>query len=703
LKEFTVHDASALERVQTELESKVQLLIKRERDFQGLVRQVGLTNRWVELSAKISGRISGFVDEEGATEALVESLAEDLGFEFAYARWGTIESQCPPLPEDVLELARSNSSFSCAEPVCLSRFEQGTLRIAYRLLVHSVLSEKDVIVVVVGRSAQTEAYFSNMDGEVLARLERLSELLAQAFDAVRLRRDLVRERDHLQTTVDARTADLRHALAEAEQARNDALRSANARSQFLANMSHEIRTPMTAILGYAELLTDRNTPTVSHAQYAGTIQRSARHLMQVLDDILNLARIESGKVEQEPAEAILPRVLLDVHSMLAVRAKEKGLELELEFATPLPYRAVFDAARFRQVLINLTGNAIKFTERGSVRVVVAMRHPNVLTVAITDTGPGIAEGKREDVFEAFEQENGSGSRLHGGTGLGLAISRKLARLLGGDIRVTSSLGVGSTFDVWIPIVNVGNDDVTSPDACVSVEPPKSTQPRFSGRVLVVDDTLVNREMFRALLEGAGLTVETAGNGEEALAAIDQAHESGSPFDVAFMDMQMPVLDGYEATTRLRARGGTLPVVALTAHSMPGDRERCIAAGCSEYLTKPLTREQLVAMAGTFTRPRASVGPISSVHSEDAVIHGLMSEFRAELAASGGTLAHAAERGDFEQATQMAHRLKGVAGTFGFPELATLAFAVERAARSATPIALREATTAFLEESRAVLG
>jgi signal transduction histidine kinase/CheY-like chemotaxis protein len=694
-------DEYALADMRRDLEVKVQTLIKRERDFQTLASQVAATNQWVALSAKISGRISGFVDEHGAIESLTEALAEDLSFEFAYACWGAIETQCPPLPEDVLGLMRSGASFACAEPVCMTRFAQGTLRIGYRLIIPSALTPSDLIVVVVGRSEQTDGYFSSMDAEVLVRLERLREILSLAFDAVRLRRDLVRERDHLQFMVEERTADLRRALVEAESARNDALRSAIARTQFLANMSHEIRTPMTAILGYAELLTDRRTPVSAHEQYATTIQRSARHLMQVLDDILNLARIESGKVEQERSEAVLPRVLLDVHSLLAVRAKEKGLGLDLAFSSPLPYRALVDAPRLRQILINLAGNAIKFTEKGSVQIVAGMRDESLLSVSIVDTGPGIAEAKLQEVFEAFEQENASTSRVHGGTGLGLAISRRLARLMDGEIRVSSELGIGSCFEVTLPIEAIGSDRIASPELCGSIQPPDLLARRFRGRVLVVDDTTANREMFRVLLEGAGLVVEIASDGVEALARIEHASEAGAPFDVAFLDMQMPVLDGYETATRLRAARFTLPIVALTAHSMPGDRERCIDAGCTEFLTKPLTRDQLVTMAGQFCKPRASLVPVSSTNSEDDVIRGLMKEFLMELEASSKKLEQAIELGDFELTKAVAHRLKGVAGTFGFPALSTLAAEVERAARGGMLGVLRDAAATFLQESRAV--
>jgi signal transduction histidine kinase/CheY-like chemotaxis protein len=546
--------------------------------------------------------------------------------------------------------------------------------------------------------ASTEQTLANHLGDENVSVESLRQSLphlADALDAVRLRRDLLRERDSLQEAVRAATAELRQAVTVAEDARAEAIRAAKARSEFLANMSHEIRTPMTAILGYAELLVDRGVEEQTRLRYALTITQAGRHLLQILDDVLNLARIESGKLRAEPTLSHPAQLLLDVHSLMNVRAQERGIQLSVEFVSPLPDRALVDGERLRQVLLNLVGNGLKFTDRGEVALRASVDGDR-LRIVVADTGVGIPQHMLGTIFESFEQVN-TRSRKAGGAGLGLAITRGLVSLLGGDITVSSQLGKGSEFTLTVPFQPV--DDavwIASPQMLTRSHRPARIQ-RFRGKVLVVDDTPVNRAMLKALLERSGLVVQTAADGVRAVVLVRQAHDGGAPFDLVFMDMQMPIMSGYEAASTLRVLYPKLPIVALTAHAMAGDKEDCLSAGCTDYLAKPVSREELYAKVAAYVEtdatgveepepPLASVpvpsGRISeqdigvprakSAFANDEIIRPLLPEFAADARASFTRLAQAVVSGERKVAKSLAHRMKGNAASFGFPDLATAA-------------------------------
>ncbi|MCE9573553.1 MAG: response regulator, partial [Deltaproteobacteria bacterium] len=505
---------------------------------------------------------------------------------------------------------------------------------------------------------------------------------------VRLRRDLVGERDALQRAVTSATAELRVTATDAERARAEAVRAASVRTEFLANMSHEIRTPMTAILGYAELLRDPQLdPTVSRS-HVDIIARSGRQLLQLLDDILDLARIESGRTSLEPQVVDVPALLVDVQALLGGRARERGLTLDLRFATAIPDRVVIDGPRLRQIVINLVGNAIKFTERGGVTLMVAVDETS-LTLDVVDTGIGIARELQAAIFEPFEQ----GVRRLGGTGLGLAISRRLARLLGGEIEVESAPGQGSTFSVRVPIGEVaGANLVTAPRASTPTAPPERAV-ALRGRVLVVDDTPVNRAVLQTVLTRAGLTADVADDGSTGIVAVQRAIADGAPYDLVFMDMQMPVLDGYAATTELRAAYPRLPIIAITAHAMPGDRERCLAAGCTDYLAKPVPRRDLHALLERYLAapppalaavPPLAPATVTSDNTDDEVIRELLGEFLIDAHKLGAALDIAGRARDRIRVRDLAHRLKGSSATFGFPVLSRAAARLEQVASRDLP-------------------
>lgn len=397
--------------------------------------------------------------------------------------------------------------------------------------------------------------------------------------------------------------------------------ASRAKSEFLANTSHEIRTPMTAILGYTEILREPKSPAdVQHA--VEVIERNGRHLLQVLDDILDLSKIEAGRMLVDRSWCPLLPVIDDVIALMSPRAQGKGLALRFAATTPLPFRVWTDPTRLRQILCNLVGNAIKFTAAGEVVVSVGCSGPSPdiapLTIEVSDTGVGMEEEQLAHLFEPFAQGDGSMTRRFGGTGLGLAISRRFARMLGGGITVTSAIGVGSTFRVEI---DVGPLDETqfgaTPDEvrealratpAAQAREPERDRPTAAppARVLVVDDGADNQHLLRVFLGKAGYQAEVAGDGQQAILAVEAARTAGRPFDLVVMDMQMPVLDGYGATAALRARGETLPIVACTAHAMSEDRERCLAAGCTEYVRKPIDRRELLKKVASCLEATRSV-------------------------------------------------------------------------------------------------
>ncbi len=406
------------------------------------------------------------------------------------------------------------------------------------------------------------------------------------------------------------------------------------KSEFLANMSHEIRTPMAAILGYAELLGDEpavhaDPEELAHA--VRTIRTNARHLLSLINDILDLSKIEAGRMTLEQVSVRPTRILAEVVDLMQPRAEAKGITLEVDWSTPVPEEILSDPTRLRQVLVNLVGNAVKFTREGGVRIEVGMiedaegpgRPAPLMRFAVRDTGIGMTPEQRAAVtrFEAFTQADGSVTRQFGGTGLGLRISNSLATMLGGRIEVDSAPGEGTTAVAIITATPVRADasgtSLLDPDDArrdfarvLEVEEPAESEPApatsSSGtaeggeseslagtRILLAEDGPDNQRLVRFHLERAGAAVTVVENGSLAIDAVLAADRAGHAFSVVLMDMQMPVLDGYAATVRLRDLGQRLPVIALTAHAMDGDREKCLAAGCNDYLTKPVDRRLLV--------------------------------------------------------------------------------------------------------------
>ena len=387
------------------------------------------------------------------------------------------------------------------------------------------------------------------------------------------------------------------------------------KSEFLASMSHEIRTPMTAILGFSEVLSSVLSDP-EHVEIAHTIKRNGEHLVRIVNDILDLAKIEAGKVALEIGPCSPRQLIGDIHSSLARLAEQRGVSFLAECANEVPESILCDATRLRQILFNLVGNAIKFTEQGSVRIAVQCASDSShqqLEFAVSDTGFGMTEAQLRQLFEPFAQLHRSTEQRERGTGLGLAISQRLAHLLGGQITVTSRAGEGSTFVLRVPLV-VDDGSSGKDRAPPAADQASSDQPiQLHCRVLLAEDGRDNQMLISRMLEGAGAIVQVASDGQMAIEQIEAAAGSGEPFHVVLMDMQMPVLDGSEATRELRARGCRLPIVALTASAMKGDREHCLSLGCTDYLAKPIDRQLLietVARWGAKGEPPQSAPPPS---------------------------------------------------------------------------------------------
>jgi signal transduction histidine kinase/CheY-like chemotaxis protein len=424
-------------------------------------------------------------------------------------------------------------------------------------------------------------------------------------------------------------ADLQNQNEDLQRAREKAEAAATSMSLFLANMSHEIRTPMTAILGFAEVLSEEQANPADQSFAIGAIRRSSEDLLTIINDILDLSKIEAGGMGVEIVPCAPLSIIQDVVALMQAQALSSGLELFMELKAPVPEIIETDPTRLRQILINLIGNAIKFTEHGGVKVVVDLTkekpEPRIdqdssdappadirLRIQVMDTGIGINDAQRNRLFQRFTQADPSTTRRFGGTGLGLTISRHFSRMLGGNITSTSEVGLGSVFTVEIGIGNAG------PHEMVSILPPyphekvnlklkngaASNNPKQSKKeitVLVAEDGEDNQRLIVHHLSRAGMKVIVANNGLEAVDLAVAAQKQSSAPDVILMDMQMPIMDGYEATLKLRELGWRGAIVAITAHAMTGDRERCTQAGCDDYLTKPINSKALIQTVQKFAQ------------------------------------------------------------------------------------------------------
>lgn len=489
---------------------------------------------------------------------------------------------------------------------------------------------------------------------------------------------------------------------ETRRAKVAAEAGARAKSDFLANMSHEIRTPMTAILGYGELMMDREQTTDERDNCLAVIRRNGEHLLELINDILDVSKIEASKFTIETRACSIPSIVADVISTMNVRARQKGIELSVEYTGGLPETIQTDGARVRQSLVNLVGNAVKFTDEGGVRVVVSLLDQwreagPAVRMQIIDTGVGISPESLEHLFKSFVQADASTSRKYGGTGLGLVITRHIANLLSGDVEVDSTLGEGSTFTLTIPTGPLEGVKMLDDPAKVVLETAaesKAPVPRalVGRRILLAEDGEDNQRLISMVLRKAGAEVTVVENGVFAVASA-----MSNQFDVVLMDMQMPEMDGYQATASLRRQGYEGPILALTAHAMASDRERCIAAGCNDYLSKPIDREHLILTIAGCTKAPAEADDAQSGASaaarpggenvivceldDDSEVAEVIDMFIASLGTKVQAMREALKNRCYDEARRQAHQLKGTGGTFGYPKVTEVAAEVESAAEA----------------------
>jgi PAS domain S-box-containing protein len=540
----------------------------------------------------------------------------------------------------------------------------------------------------------------------------------QAEDALR------RAHEQLEARVEQRTAELakanqslrlqvferERAEAEAQHSKQIAESANRAKSEFLANMSHEIRTPMAAIIGHAELLLDRDGSREDRSESVNAIRRSGDHLLEIINDILDLSKIEAGMMAVERVLCDPCLIVGEVASLMRQRAQEKGIAFDVAFQTPLPRRIIGDPTRLRQILINLVGNAIKFTPAGSVRVSLSLQHspPDepMLRFDVIDTGVGLTHEQLSRIFKPFSQADGSTTRQYGGTGLGLAICHRLAGLMQGRIETESKPAIGSRFTLLLATGPLeGQIMINDPgEAQRAAEVPPNAQPApegqppapTGGRVLLAEDGKENQVVLCAYLRKGGLTVTVANDGREAV-QLARSQE----FDVILMDMQMPHMDGYTAASILRREGSALPIIALTAHAMSDDRDKCLKAGCTDYLTKPVRKLDLLETVRRYiavsqsaklsrsqtvaARPASGGKKIKSLLADDPDIMPYLPEFLASLPEKVQQLSSLRRQSDLAALKEVLHQLTGTGGLYGFPQITQGAREAEQHIRAQEPL------------------
>ena len=513
---------------------------------------------------------------------------------------------------------------------------------------------------------------------------------------------------------------------------------------FLANMSHEIRTPMNAIIGMAHLALKAD-PTPRQRDYLGKIQSSSQHLLGIINDILDLSKVEAGKLRMERVVFSLAKVLDTVSDFIGDKAASKGLRLSFDVAPDVPRQLLGDSLRLGQVLVNYAGNAVKFTEQGEIDVIVRRREETaddvLLHFAVRDTGIGISEEHLSRLYESFEQADSSTTRKYGGTGLGLAISKKLVGMMGGEVGVETQLGKGSTF--WFT-ARLGKARATATELeAADAAPPASLDALRGAHVLLVEDNEINQEVAQELLRGAGFVVDLAEDGEQALQRVRTRR-----YDAVLMDMQMPVMDGLAATREIRRIEGLaeLPIIAMTANAMGADRDRCIEAGMNDHLVKPIELAALWRALGKWIRPRDGLGAAAAGagagHAVTAAIEAgaatngagsigaveppldvpgldvqaglrrvmgkrrlyldLLRNFVATQAGAAAQVRGLLAQADFDSARRAVHTLKGLAGTIGSRRVQQAAEALEAALGESAQTSRMDACLAALERELSVL-
>ena len=469
-----------------------------------------------------------------------------------------------------------------------------------------------------------------------------------------------------------------HAEASLDEARVAAQTATEMKSQFLANMSHEIRTPLTAVIGYAGTLLRRGVDKQEREHSATRILNNGNHLLHIINDILDISKIEAGQLSIEKLDVSPVQLLMDVDSLIGGPIRDKGLEFTINYDFPIPEKITTDPTRLKQILLNLLGNAKKFTEHGRIDLNVKyLKTTRQMVFEVQDTGQGLSDDELEKLFQPFTQADTSTTRKFGGTGLGLYISRQLAQMLGGDLSCQSEKEKGSRFTAKI------NTDVTEDSRFISSldsmpvcssQSERDVTPKLTGKVLLAEDNPDNQRLISLYITSTGASVVVVNNGQE---AVEKA--IGASFDLIMMDMQMPVMGGADAIQWLRQVGNQTPIAMLTANAMKEEKERCLKLGASEFLTKPIDKPAFYATLSRYLKAGqqsdGSAGIPESVY--DSHMEQLVSDFVASLSGYLAELQRSVESADWRKVQSIVHQLKGMGGGFGFPQLTELCEKVEQ--------------------------
>jgi len=495
--------------------------------------------------------------------------------------------------------------------------------------------------------------------------------------------ELANSFNEMTRAIRASTEEKDQVMEQLREANHQLETATRAKSAFLASMSHEIRTPLTSIIGFAETMVD-NTASPSDRQAAvQTIIRNGQHLLHIINDILDLSKIEADRLDIHIISLSIFDLVADLESLLTMQAKQKGLVCGINYRYPLPEKISTDPLRLKQILINLCNNAIKFTEHGSVYLEISFdEKASSLIIDIIDTGIGMTPEQLENIFEPFTQADSSTTREYGGTGLGLSLSLQLANMLGGSIDVDSRPGRGSKFTITINagdmsnITMLGNLPVHSFGSAYRNTKTADSLLKLSGTVLLAEDMPDNQRLISIFLRRIGVEVKLVDTG---LAAVNAG--LGSEYDLILMDMQMPVMDGLTATTRLRNLGYQGPVIALTANASKQDRDECLAAGCNDFITKPITQDLFYQVLQRYLTPaddspKSLPAIYSSLIEEGEEFREVVDQFLMRLPAILQEIKNEYEAEQWQNMQRMIHDLKGLGGGMGYPVLTHAARDIE---------------------------
>lgn len=516
----------------------------------------------------------------------------------------------------------------------------------------------------------------NMEEMIISDKESEAGSLMQSFNTIaRQLKETMVEKDQV-------SLQLRNQAIELQKVSKEALAANKAKSGFLANMSHEIRTPLTAIIGFAEASLNNEQTMTERMEAMNIIISSGRHLLQIINDILDLSKIEANKLTTEKISSSPFQIVSEVESLVKLQATKKNIEFTVHYILPLPTSITSDPIRIKQVLLNLCNNAIKFTQSGHVYLnVMNDSFEQKIIFEVVDTGIGLSDDQITKLFKPFTQADTSTTRKYGGTGLGLSLSKQLTELLGGNLSVKSQLNVGSKFTVSFDAGNIETDnyiyDESDLPEALKEHQPQSVFHPLHGHVLVVEDVPINQELISIHLSELNITFTIADNGQS---AIDQANKE--KYDLVLMDMQMPVMDGLQATTKLRASGFETPIVALTANAFQEDKERCFSAGCNDFLVKPINRQHLYNVLSKYLKTNDSVKNVnikpvvSSLTEDSSEFDDVITSFIEALPETISQLTSAIDKEDWIEVKKIIHDLKGIGGNLGFLDIALISANIE---------------------------